>query len=619
MKRLTCLILFLTLSTTSVQGLPGYAFALDRGTELEQGRELFEAGKLNQALAVLRRFVQQAPDSPETAKAYTLIGRVFTKQNNFADALLYLKRIPVVLRSPEIELLLGYSLVKTGQYAEGMQLLQPLLGEPLNLADKTTLLQALALAAVEQRQFLLALHYLQQQLPFIDNQAAVLEQAHQLLQSQTSDADLAEAAFMWQGTAIGQDARLQLARRALVNQQPALAREHLQKLFASSVTFPYWQEAELLMQRTSSDSWLSRDSIGVLLPLSGRYASYGELVKKGLELALQEHNKTRLPVRFIYRDTAVEGVSTAQLVSSLSDDDKVMAVIGPLLGSTAGDAARRAQREMIPMLALSQSEGLPEIGNFIFRDTLTSVQQVKALVNYAVKHGNISFSILYPENRLGRQMTELFRAELQRAGGEIVDVISYPEDSTDFKQQIQQLLWEDHVVPPQQEEGGELPELEYPLAPFHALFIPDYADRINLIAPQLVFYGIKNVTLLGINGWNSPELIARSGRFLENAVFVDAFYPDSTDPEVQNFMALYRRAHKEDPTILEAQAFDAANIMLRIIDDPETGNREDFRRRLVALQNFRGVTGTTGFDLFGEAIKNLHLLQVKQGRLVEYR
>ena len=105
MKRIICLFLFLTLSTTALQCLSGYAFALDRGAELAQGQELFEAGKLNQALAVLRRFVQQAPDSPETAKAYTLIGRVFTKQNNYADALLYLQRIPVVLRSPEVELL----------------------------------------------------------------------------------------------------------------------------------------------------------------------------------------------------------------------------------------------------------------------------------------------------------------------------------------------------------------------------------------------------------------------------------------------------------------------------------------------------------------------------------
>ena len=621
MKRICCLIL---LFVSLLLYCPASAVATAEVVELKQGQELFQAGDLNQALAVLRSFVQQSPDSVETAQASALIGRIFTRQHNYADAILYLQRVPTIFQSPEIELLLGNALVETGQYAAGLKQLQPLGNEPLNQADKSMLYRALTVASTAKQQFLLTLVYLQQQLPFSPNPAEIFAQAHQLLQSHISDADLAEAAFMWQETAIGQDALLQLARRALVQQQPELAKQQLQKLFASSATFPYWQEAEQLLQRTSVDSWLSRDSIGVLLPLSGRYASYGELVKKGLALALQEHNKTRLPARFIYRDTAIEGVTSAQLISSLTDDDKVMAVIGPLLGATAGDAARRAQREMVPMLTLAQTEGLPEIGNFIFRDTLTAEQQVKVLVKHAMANGNISFSVLRPENRLGETMTELFVAEVEKAGGEIVDIVSYPDDSTDFRKQIQQLLWEDREVeiPKTITEGDEgeveeLPELEYPLAPFHTLFIPDYADRISVIAPQLVFYGIKDVSLLGINGWNSPDLIVKAGRFLKDAVFVDTFYPQSKKPEVQRFMDLYRQVYQEEPTILSAQGFDLATLLLQIINDPEVGNRDDLRRKLDDLNNYLGVTGTTGFDLYGEAIKQLYLLQIKRGKIVE--
>ncbi|MDX2495602.1 MAG: penicillin-binding protein activator [Desulfuromusa sp.] len=622
MKRIFCLILVGTLSATLLLTVSASTVAAAGEAELKQGQELFQAGNLNQALAVLRSFVQQSPDSPEMGHASALIGRIFSQQHRYADAILYLQRIPTVYRSPEIELLLGNSLIKTGEFKAGLQQLQPLLNEPLTPNDRTTLYQALATASTEEQQFLLTLFYLQQQLPFSLNPAEILAQSHQILQNRIDDGDLAEAAFMWQETAIGQDARLQLARRALVQQQPDQARRHLQELFASSVTFPYWQEAEQLLQRTSVDSWLSRDSIGVLLPLSGRYASYGELVKKGLELALQEHNKTRLPARFIYQDTAIEGVTSAQLVSRLTDDDKVMAIIGPLLGTTAGETAQRAQREMVPMVSLAQTDGLPEIGNFIFRDTLTAAQQVKALVDYALATEHISFSILRPENRLGEKMTELFVAEIERVGGEIVDIVSYPEDSTDFRTQIQQLLWEDRQVEipkttTEIEDEKEIPKLEYPLAPFHALFIPDYADRISQIAPQLMFYGIKDVTLLGINGWNSPEVIGEAGRFLKGAVFVDTFYPDSKKPEVRRFMELYRQVYQEEPTVLGAQGFDIATLLLQIINDPEVGNRDDLRRKLVDLNNYLGVTGTAGFDLYGEALKNLYLLKIERGQIVE--
>ncbi len=623
MKRIFSLILVaMMFATVSLTVSVSTAAAADDGA-LHQGRMLYQAGDLNRALAVLRGYVQETPDSIVTAQAYALIGRILLEEHHYTDAILYLKHVPPVFRSPEIEVLSGVCLVESGHYAEGLKRLQPFVKEPLDPRDRALLGKALVKAATETRQYLLATYYLQQQLTFSPTPAPLLAQAHQLLQSQISDADLAEAAFMLQGTAIGQDARLQLARRALVQQHPEQARQHLQQLFASSVTFPYWEEAQQLLKRTSVDSWLSRDSIGVLLPLSDRYASYGELVKKGLELALTEHNKTRLPARFIYRDTAVEGVSSAQLLSALTDDDKVMAVIGPLLSKNAGDAARRAQREMVPLLAMSQSPDLPELGRFVFRDTLTAEQQVKALVKYALAAGNISFSVMRPETRLGEKMTNLFVAEVQRAGGEIVDIVSYPEDSTDFREPIQKLLWEDHevAIPPViSEETGEVeevPELEYPLPPFHALFIPDYAEQISEIAPQLVFYGLKDATLLGINGWNSPDLITRAGRFLKNAVFVDAFNPASDKPEVQRFMELYRQTYDEEPTILSAQAFEIANILLQIIDDSDVGNRDDVRKKLEELKDYRGITGTVGFDPFGEAIKQLTLLRVSRGKIVE--
>ncbi|MBN1958991.1 MAG: penicillin-binding protein activator [Desulfuromonadales bacterium] len=619
MKRIIGLALFMTLFVTLLNGGPGIARGATENDNpaLAYGKELYDKGDLNQALAVLRTFLQQSTDPAENAGAYALIGRIFVQKQQYPDALLYLQRIPQLLRTPQSTLLLGQSLVETDQYAAGLELLRPLLNEQLPYADRTTLFRLLTVASQEEQHYLLALFYLQQQLALSAQPARILAQAHEILQNRIDDTALAEAAFMWQGTEIGQDARLQLARRALVQQQTEQARRHLEQLFSSSVRFPYWQEAELLLQRTTVDSWISRDSIGILLPLSGPYASYGELVRKGLELALQEHNKTRLPIRFIYRDTAVEGVSPAQLVSGLSDDDKVMAIIGPLLGSSTADAAHRAQREMVPMIALSQTSVLPEIGNFIFRDTLTAEQQVETLVDYAIKTNHISFSILYPDNRLGQQMSELFAAALQKQGGEIVDIISYPEDSTDFRQQIQELMWETDEASSTADNPEDIPELEYPLAPFHALFIPDYADRISQIVPQLVFYGIKDVTLLGINGWNSAELVDRAGRFLKDAVFVDAFFADSQKPEVLRFVELYRQVYREEPSILEAQAFDVATMILQIMDDPAVANRDDLRRRLAELQGFRGVTGTAGFDAFGEAIKHLSLLTVKRGRIVE--
>jgi ABC-type branched-subunit amino acid transport system substrate-binding protein len=615
-----CLTLACALLLALPATLPSVAIAsqqLTANDDFERGRELFFARDLPHALAVLRAFVQRYPEHPQIPAAYSLIGRILASQGRFHDALLYLQRLPEFLRGSETELLTGYCLVQIGDFERGQEKLLPLVDHPFDQEDRERLLLALAEAKERLGQPLQALVFYQQALPLAGEPARLLGKVHLLLQSRLSESALEEAAFMWRETMIGQDARLQLARRALGQEQQERAKQLLQQILAAPVTFPYWQEAEMLLQRASVESWFNRDSIGVLLPLSGRFASYGELVKRGLELALQEHNKTRLPVQFIYRDTADVMLSPSQQVSRLADDDKVMAIIGPLLGAGAEEAGRRAELEMVPLLTLSQREGLPQLGNFVFRDSLTPQLQIQKLVGYAMESGHISFSVLRPENRLGEQMTELFVAEVRRLGGEIVDIVSYPEEATDFRSQVRELLWErpdqEQAVPAEDSPA----KLEYPLPPFHALFIPDYAERISLLAPQLMFYGIKDVTLLGINGWNAPELASQAGRFLERAVFVDSYFPNSKLPEIRRFIELYRLAYKDEPSVLEAQAFDAANLVLQVMDDPTVRNRDDLRQKLSLLRNFRGVTGTTGFDQYGEARKELFLLRIRRGRIVD--
>lgn len=521
---------------------PGLS-AVATAAGFERGRELYQLGRDDQALAVLRDHIRSAPETIETARAYGLIGRILTERQQYSEVILYLQRTPAVLRSPEIELLHGNALVATGSAAEGLRMLQPLIGEHLPTADQQRLYQALADAVMAENQPLIALYYLHQELALSADQQTILVRARQLLQNHLSDVDLAEAVFMWQGTRIGQDALLQLARRELARQNPQAARQQLENLFATGVPFPYWHEAEDLLQRTREDGWLNRNSVGVLLPLSGPYVSYGEMVKNGLELALKEHNKSRFPVRFIYRDSA-GNIPVGRLVSGLANEDRVIGIIGPLLSADAMEAAHEAQRQMVPLLALAQTEGLPRVGNFIFRDTVTAEQQVEALVAYAKANQRISFSVLHPQTRNGQQMTQLFETMVRRGGGELVDVISYPEGTTDFRGQIEQLLWSNRKRPIPEEKSGGMQPPEYPLPPFQALFIPDFAENISLIAPQLMFYGIKDVLLLGINGWYSPELINRAGRFLGDAAFVEAFYADSRHPEVKRFVELFRGSYR---------------------------------------------------------------------------
>jgi len=634
MKRILKLIVALLLVSTfsnvalsqaaGIQSLSGSEEAFSRGVAS------FQAGDHDQALSLLRNFVLRQNDSPQVPQAYTFLGRIFILKQRYTDALLYLERIPVEQRSPDARLLIGYCLVNAGEAEAGQQQLRPLLSEnSFSSIDNWRLYQGLAIADLRQENYLQALIFFDQALAYTEEPNLLLEDLHKLLQERFSVSQLEEAAFIFHNKPIGLDARLQLARQALTRKDDDQASRQLQTILDSPVNFPFREEAARLMERFSPGSWLQQDAIGVLLPLSGRYSTFGELVKRSMDLALELHNTTQPPVRFIYRDTKGEAEAARQVTASLINEERVMAIAGPLTGSAAVAAAELAQREKTPLLTISQRTHLPEIGDHIFRNSLTSRLQVRALARYAIEErGMTSFGVMYPETSQGKLMAEQFAEEVLKLGGLVTDTQSYAEDATDFRKQIKLFMGEDPVSkdeivyqPLSEEEilaDLFLPDLpEYPSVTFDALFIPDYADRIGLVAPQLAFYGIEDFPLLGINGWNSPDLVRLAGKFVRGAVFVDGFFPGSDYPFVREFIDLYLERYGEEPSILEAQAFDIANILVDLVARSDIRSREQLRLALSQLQNYPGVTGATSFDFDGEADKLLFLLQVQNGRIVQ--
>ncbi len=587
---------------------------------LARGIDLYNAGRADEALVLLRGYVVRSYNSSQLPQAYLYLARIFRDQGRADEALLYLSRIPAKQRTPAVDLVEGASLISTGQLERGLALIQGLDPAALTQADRALWSAAFAEAQMLSGRPLQALAFLNQALDAGGDSEALLSQAHQVLGDQLSDQELAEAAFMFDGSAIGADARLQLAKQALRRGDRQGAAQQIEQLVASSISFPYRGEALQLYDQFSGQSWQQR-SVGVILPLTGRYATFGSLVRRGMELALEIHDKTREPVPFIFKDSGNDPQLAVQAVSELAHRDRVMAIAGPLTGSAAEAAAWQAQQDRVPLLALSQREGLPESGPFVFRNSLTARLQVQALVTYAMEgQGLTRFGILHPASKLGQEMVDLFSWEVAARGGEVVDIQGYAEDATDFRRQIKLLQGKDPDAPEEEEKPADPlqePLVAKPVVPFDALFIPDYGDRVGLIAPQLAFYGIEGVPLLGINGWNSPELLRIAGRYVEGAVFVDGFFAESPHSFVQDFVKLYLDRYGEKPSILEAQGFDAAGILLSLMDRPDVQSRDALWLSLTQLRDYPGVTGSTGFTTQGEAQKVLFLIQVQDGKFVQ--
>ena len=108
-------------------------------------------------------------------------------------------------------------------------------------------------------------------------------------------------------------------------------------------------------------------------------SSIGFRVQRGMELAAK-----KAPVKLVFRDTGTNPETAASLTRELAQDANVLAIVGPLSSAVAQSAAEAAQASSLPLIALSQKDGLTQTGTWIFQAFLTPRQQVRALVGYAL-------------------------------------------------------------------------------------------------------------------------------------------------------------------------------------------------------------------------------------------
>jgi len=590
---------------------------------LTEGLALYRAEQHEAALPMLLSGLDGESDPVRLKQAHLALARIYLDDDKFDKALAQVATIPVALRDDEARFIEGRALLAIQLTGEGVAALQGINEANLPPGDQGVRLRLLAegnAALGNDQKALWFTHQAMLKAPATEL-GPLYEFANHIIVEQVDPGLLPEIAFMFSASPVGMAARLKMTRDALANGNRSAAKMQIVQTNVGMVPAAHRGEAIKLYAELTGESWLQR-AVGVVLPLSGRFSTFGELVRRGMELAIELQDPGESGVRFLFRDGTGDAAISRRLVRQLAVDDKALVIAGPITGSASEAAAQQAEAEKVPILSLSQRNGLPEIGPYVFRNSLTAKLQAQELARYAIDElGMSSFGILYPDNRLGREMQELFAAEVKKRNGLVIAVESYQEDDTDFGRQIKLLKGEDPTFNAEAMSEQEILEdlfvPDFPPVDFDALFIPDYADRVGMIIPQLAYYGIEQLPLLGINGWNSPELIRLAGSYVEGALFVDGFFAYSPYPFVREFVDRYFEKYGEEPTILEAQGYDVANILLSLLSRDDIRSRDDVRLALSQLANYPGVTGATSFNLVGDADKTLYILKVENGNIIQ--
>ncbi len=388
--------------------------------------------------------------------------------------------------------------------------------------------------------------------------------------------------------------------------------------------------------------------IGVVLPLSGKRAIVGQRVLQGIQLAINDlsaRDKSRL--QLVVKDSGL-GREVVQVVEELAQDPNVIGIIGPVLTEDVESVIPIIEKYQLPIFTPTASTpGLADKSPYIFRNALTKELQARYLARHAVNELNLyRFVVMYPTAAYGETMRKVFEDEVRSFGGRIVESISYERTQTDFKKQILQIggMADDRLKAKIQRhikrgtqpsplndwgvksrplvEGGlyaddKVEALKVALElNYDAIFIPGYYDKVRLIVPQLAFYNIENILLMGGNGWHSRELVDAARNYLKTVLFVDGFYVNSQNERTVKFVDMFLSTFGQNPTIHSAQSYDAANIFVKIIKE-RAFNRLDVLEKLRSLKDFPGVSGDTSILPSGDSFKSLVKLTVKEGDIAE--
>jgi ABC-type branched-subunit amino acid transport system substrate-binding protein len=391
--------------------------------------------------------------------------------------------------------------------------------------------------------------------------------------------------------------------------------------------FPHHEkkrEAQVLIKEINEKLDFKRRLIGCLLPLTGPYEAFGNRALKGIQFALDQFNSQSNQPAFeiIIKDTRSDPETAIKAVKQF-DEDRVSLILGPII--TSEHAAREAQIRGIPIITLTQKPGIPELGDYVFRIFLTPQMQIDTLVPYVINELGISrFAVLYPEETYGDIFLKIFRNRVMDYNATLVAVESYKPEQTDFASQIKKLskTWEryedGYPASRKQQLNRKIRHKKYEVVlDFDAIFIPDNVDKIALIAPQLAFFDIDNVLLLGTNLWHSDKLIHTARDYVQEAIMADAFYAEDSNKDVQEFIAVFEELHGQRPGFIEALAYDTAMINVYILSNPEIRSRNNLKYALKNLTDFKGVTGYTSFKENGDSIKQLYLLQIENNQFVQ--
>ncbi len=339
--------------------------------------------------------------------------------------------------------------------------------------------------------------------------------------------------------------------------------------------------------------------IGVISPLSGGAAAYGEVLKNGFSLAVEDINAkggiAGHPVEVVYEDSKCNGKDALSAAQKLISTDKVDYMFGAVCSSEVLGVLPLTESKPMIFFGEGSSPDITGKGKYFFRTWPSDALSSKALANYIIpKYKKIA--IVTEKTDYATALTKSYSEYVPTIGGEIVAAETFSGDTKDFRSVLIKIKQSNPEV----------------------LFINSQTGQsAAAIAKQARDLGIKSQFILYF--FTGDEYV-KSSSAVNGSIILDTPTLDTNRPQAAAYIDAYKKKFNSmNYPFVGAQMYDTLHLLKQAI---ETSGNDPLKVKayLNNLSVYSGVIGDFSFDENGD-VKNIgfSFKTIKDNMLVDLK
>lgn len=331
---------------------------------------------------------------------------------------------------------------------------------------------------------------------------------------------------------------------------------------------------------------------GVVLPLTGAAADYGQSVKKGIDLAVTKAlGDYKIKLEPVYEDSQMDSKLALGAIQKLINTAGVKYVIGFSSGETLSMCPTAEANKVVLISSASSLLVTTKCGDYTFRNAPADTYQGQVLAKKIWEKGYKNISIFYINNDYGSGLKDEF---IKNYKGSVVGVESHKPGDIDFRTQLTKI------------KAGQ-PE---------AVVLISQMPEGSIILKQKTELGLKQ-PVFASEAIKDPNLLKLGSEPLQN-LFI-SFISQYDGEEFQSFKRDYEQVYGEEFGAYSDYEYDNVLTLARAIKNCQGGHDSDCVKKEIYKTNLVGATGLINFDANGDRVNKDYLLyQVKDGQFVKW-